>query len=641
MLFIPIHRLLLNKCYSVLPAILSVWKTYIFTGNTSVPYNCNNSHLKALFMIRSLHLRKTSTLLLLLFLYSLSSFAQGNALVTITTSGNYYLHQNSTLEYLVQVSNIGTAPITDGRLTIQSGSAALTYNNASITCVNATGYYNPALLSGESQCPAGPDMADITDILIPHIPIGAVLQFNVSFTLDNTAPLNSLVNLTASFDPNGQPETDPSNNTFTLPLKVMPPFVKMISFKVTAVPKADVSDQTFDLLFVRRNASKWRDDTLLVPCTLSNIESRLGPVREWGSVTTNAAQDEVYISFKYDDPAAYWNLPPAHEIGTFEPRGSDYNLNDYLKNGIIDHMGFFSLQLGDFPWQIYTDDSYLDLTYLLFDAKPYWENTVADDQPGGNLIAYDFLNVVNNYQRNALITDATYPRNVEPDSFRCFFQTPVYYRYTAVKAESTYTPPAVDGTARVRIHGHIDLYLSDDVLPVTLSSFDATVKDQLIQLQWSTATEKNNKGFYIQHSFNGRDWKDIHFVNSLAPDGESNILLNYQFSYTPQQSGEHYFRLKQIDFDGQEHISYFRKVIFNQTLLAVKIYPNPVINTIHFTSLTERVNIQITDASGKTVLHKKNHQPNEALSVTTLQPGIYYLKIYNDQFHKTLSFVKQ
>ena len=85
-------------------------------------------------------------------------------------------------------------------------------------------------------------------------------------------------------------------------------------------------------------------------------------------------------------------------------------------------------------------------------------------------------------------------------------------------------------------------------LPVELTYFGGKRSAKNVLLNWQTATETNNEGFDIQHSTNGRDWTSIGWQ---AGAGSSLEKQDYTFLHEKAVSGTNYYRLKQIDFDGQ------------------------------------------------------------------------------------------
>ena len=111
------------------------------------------------------------------------------------------------------------------------------------------------------------------------------------------------------------------------------------------------------------------------------------------------------------------------------------------------------------------------------------------------------------------------------------------------------------------------------VLPVELVTFNGYATTKGSRLTWQTASEKNNEGFEIQRSFNGRDWKNIGFVLGKGTTQESQT---YQFVDQQPKDGINYYRLKQIDFDGRSDYSNIVNVEYQTTQSKLQIYPNPV-----------------------------------------------------------------
>lgn len=94
------------------------------------------------------------------------------------------------------------------------------------------------------------------------------------------------------------------------------------------------------------------------------------------------------------------------------------------------------------------------------------------------------------------------------------------------------------------------LALSDEPLPVELSSFTAAYINSSVLLKWRTETEVSNYGFSIERRFNGDNWQSIAFVQ-----GYNNSNSPREYSYTDSDiftGGIKFrYRLKQIDSDGQ------------------------------------------------------------------------------------------
>jgi len=84
-------------------------------------------------------------------------------------------------------------------------------------------------------------------------------------------------------------------------------------------------------------------------------------------------------------------------------------------------------------------------------------------------------------------------------------------------------------------------------LPVELSSFTATVTNNEVVLEWSTATEINNQGFEIQKSNGNKEFEAIGYVPGYGTITESRL---YSFTDSKVDDGSYIYRLKQIDFNG-------------------------------------------------------------------------------------------
>jgi len=99
------------------------------------------------------------------------------------------------------------------------------------------------------------------------------------------------------------------------------------------------------------------------------------------------------------------------------------------------------------------------------------------------------------------------------------------------------------------------------ILPIELIEFSAISQINTIKIIWSTATETNCLGYVIQKSTNLDIWVDIGFVSST---GNTTQVIEYYFIDQSPTNGIGYYRLKQIDLDGQYEIFKVIAVQWNQ-----------------------------------------------------------------------------
>jgi hypothetical protein len=163
-------------------------------------------------------------------------------------------------------------------------------------------------------------------------------------------------------------------------------------------------------------------------------------------------------------------------------------------------------------------------------------------------------------------------------------------------------------------------------LPVKFRSFDATKNAQSVILNWVTAGEFLNRGFYIERRIGGGRWISIGFVNSLAEKGTSNSDLYYSYVDNVYQKAVIQYRLKQVDINGSFDYSTIRLVKYEGSN-SVTIFPNPSSGNVNiaFSNPGLMYNIRLFTAEGK-LLSEWQSAPS-LLSVQNLRPGFYLLKI--------------
>ena len=132
------------------------------------------------------------------------------------------------------------------------------------------------------------------------------------------------------------------------------------------------------------------------------------------------------------------------------------------------------------------------------------------------------------------------------------------------------------------------------IIPVELISFNASVSENSVKLNWSTATELNNLGFEIQRQLLedrnlNSEWFKIGFVPGFGTTAEAK---SYSFTDSKLETGNYSYRLKQIDLDGSFVYSNTINIKVEQPIVFAldQNYPNP------FNPIT-KIKYTIPDAS--------------------------------------------
>lgn len=109
---------------------------------------------------------------------------------------------------------------------------------------------------------------------------------------------------------------------------------------------------------------------------------------------------------------------------------------------------------------------------------------------------------------------------------------------------------------------------ANNPLPIQLLDFVAYPDGNHAELQWATASERDNDFFTLERSVNGIDFQAI---TTLPGAGTSSNRIDYNFTDREPYSGTSYYRLKQTDFDGAFAYSNVETVSFDEEQSEVSI----------------------------------------------------------------------
>jgi len=184
-------------------------------------------------------------------------------------------------------------------------------------------------------------------------------------------------------------------------------------------------------------------------------------------------------------------------------------------------------------------------------------------------------------------------------------------------------------------------------LPIELLYFDADVEDDIVILNWATASQINNDYFTIDKSFDGYDFVE---VCRIAGAGNANQYLTYTTMDVNPYYGTSYYRLSQTDFDGK--FERFPMIAVNVNPQGVfDVFPNPTEGTMDVTfspigthpNYYNDAKIKIFTLQGKKVSERKIDGGWTKLTMNTesLESGMYILTISSGARHYQRSFVKK
>lgn len=168
---------------------------------------------------------------------------------------------------------------------------------------------------------------------------------------------------------------------------------------------------------------------------------------------------------------------------------------------------------------------------------------------------------------------------------------------------------------------------SNNPLPVELTSFACNqVSNGTVQLTWITASESNSDYFSIEKSSDGLSFESI---GKKEASENSNTAVKYTFVDTEPNTGKAYYRLKQIDLDGQSEYSDLCFVNSEVEEYKLKIYPNPAGNTVYISLGTEESpSVSVLNNWGDEVpVRMYDGENGKVLDTTGLPDGLYIVEV--------------
>ncbi len=140
-------------------------------------------------------------------------------------------------------------------------------------------------------------------------------------------------------------------------------------------------------------------------------------------------------------------------------------------------------------------------------------------------------------------------------------------------------------------------------LPVELLDLEAQAGRKTISLNWTTASEKNNKGFDVERTTTPPDgFQRIGWVNG---NGTSPVIHYYNYEDASVKQGiEYYYRLKQIDKNKDFEYSKVVSGRIEQDAVLLNVIPNPYsghTNIIYTLAEGAKVTLDVYNSMGQKV----------------------------------------
>jgi hypothetical protein len=206
------------------------------------------------------------------------------------------------------------------------------------------------------------------------------------------------------------------------------------------------------------------------------------------------------------------------------------------------------------------------------------------------------------------------------------------YFWRVASVDSVSIPSAYSDTSSFR---------TLSALPVTLLYFNANAVGNTVQLNWKTTAEINNKYFEVQRSADGITFTAI---GNVPGNGTSGLPHTYELTDGDPLQGINYYRLKQVDNDGNYVYTNIVSITFGTSTQFV-LYPNPATSIVNikvpFSSQTGTVIIY--DMQGRFVFEQfiNGNIISEQLDISKLSSGIYNVTLLQGNQKQNQKLIKE
>jgi len=161
-----------------------------------------------------------------------------------------------------------------------------------------------------------------------------------------------------------------------------------------------------------------------------------------------------------------------------------------------------------------------------------------------------------------------------------------------------------------------------------IRDFTVSQKDNKAFLRWKTDSLPGEESFYaVEKSSNGIDFAPVGITKNISGGW-------FEFLDDAPSKGKAFYRIKLSE--GQTN--YYSPMIAAIPAVdpSCKFYPNPV-DKVLIVKSESNVDVQIADASGKPVLTEKLQGGLKVLDVSSLEPGIYVITLFQREANKIVT----
>ncbi len=180
----------------------------------------------------------------------------------------------------------------------------------------------------------------------------------------------------------------------------------------------------------------------------------------------------------------------------------------------------------------------------------------------------------------------------------------------------------------VAANPHRDYCLTAPLSIEMLNPLVAELVKDGVSLNWSTVSEKDNKGYEIQRSVDADEWENIAWISG---SGNSEEMKSYSIVDYKPFYGTNYYRFKQIDLDGRYSYSNIVNIDFKAENSLVLLAPNPANSHFAIIKNTDIDIHRVIIRSSQSTILKIISNPSTTIDISSLASGIYFVSIQTNK----------
>ncbi|MBP6302222.1 MAG: T9SS type A sorting domain-containing protein [Bacteroidia bacterium] len=194
-------------------------------------------------------------------------------------------------------------------------------------------------------------------------------------------------------------------------------------------------------------------------------------------------------------------------------------------------------------------------------------------------------------------------------------------------SSSTLKANSRDGSSFILVNSSVN------PLPVEWLYCKAKWEGEDAIVNWATSSEKNNRYFTVEFSYDGVHFEQAGEVQSKSTNGFSSVILHYDFNdYLRKEKtiDDVFYRVKQTDMNGD--FAYSNVVVLKKDFSSVSsviVFPNPARNTLNIKASEKEYKVECWGIDGRKYLQTYSFAPETSLKTDQLPVGIYFIQVRN------------